>query len=185
MARINLINIPKTARFSINVEIVRNILNSLSLLAASNKYDNINQFITKVYTNLDKKIIRDNEIIMHGLHYAASPENDFPNFQAYIDDLKTKDPYLLQTKLFQAYDRTSSYKANIISDSPVTITEADQKRILSKKEYYFEYLSRCFTEENLDFSIEEEAYKYLINPDKMKNFFISHFQYMWDNYLKD
>ncbi len=185
MAGINLINIPKTARFTINVEIVRNILNSLSLLAASNKYDNINQFITKVYTKLDRKTIRDNEIIMHGLHYAASPEKDFPDFQAYIDDLKAKDPYLLQRKLFHAYDRVSSYKVNIISDRSVTITEADQKRILSKKEYYLEYLSRCFTEENLDYSIEGEAYNYLINPDKMKNFFVSHFQYMWDNYLKN
>jgi len=184
MARINLINIPKTSRFTISMEIVRNVLNSLHLLMASNKYQGINQFISNTYTKLDKKILRDNEIIMCGLHYAAFPEKDFMSFQDYIDDLKSEDSYFLQERLFHAYDRISSYKVNIISDKPVTITKADQDRILSKKEFYFEYLSKCFTEESLDYSIEEEAYKYLIKPDEMKEFIVAHFQYMWDNYLK-
>ena len=184
MARINLINIPKKSRFSISVETARNVLNSLNLIASNNKYQGINQFISSTYAKLDKKIIRDNEIIMHGLHYAAFPEKDFLNFEDYIDGLKSEDAYLLQERLFHAYDRISSYKVNIISDKPVTTTKADQDRILSKKDFYLEYLTRCFTQDNLDYSIEEEAYKYLVEPDKMKDFLVSHFQYMWDNYLK-
>ncbi len=185
MARINLINLPKASRFSISMETVRNVLNSLHLLTTSNQYQGINQFISNTYAKLDHKIRRNNEIIMCGLHYAAYPEKDFSSFQEYIDDLKTEDPYFFQERLFHAYDRISSYKVNIISDKPVTITKADQKRILSKKEFFFEYLNRCFTADSLDYSIEEEAYKHLIKPDKMKDFIVSHFQYMWDNYLKN
>lgn len=185
MARINLINVPKASRVSIGVEIVRNVLNSLNLLAGCNKYQGINQFISDTQVKLDNKIIRNNEVIMRGLHYAAFPERDFANFQEYIDDLKAEDSYLLQERLFHAYDRISSYKVNIISDKPVTMTKADQDRILSKKEFFFEYLNKCFKADSLDYSIEEEAYRYLVKPDKMKDFIVSHFQYMWDNYLKD
>ncbi len=185
MAQIDLINIPKAPRVSVSIEPVRNILNSLTLLAASDKYEDVNQFISNIHKELDPKIIRDNEIIMHGLHYATFPEKEYSNFPEYISNLKKGDPYLFQERLFHAYDRISSYKVNIISDKPVTITKADQKRILSKKQYYFEYLNKCFNAESLDYSIEEQAYNYLINPQKMKDYIISHFQYMWDNYLKD
>ncbi len=185
MAQIDLINIPKVTRISVGIEPVRNVLNSLSLLAASHKYQDINHFISSIHKKLDPTVIRDNEIIMHGLHYATFPEKDFAGFQEYIDALKTEDPYLFQERLFHAYDRISSYKANIISDKPVTITKADQKRILSKKQYYFEYLNKCFNADSLDYAIEEQAYNYLINPEKMKDYIISHFQYMWDNLLKD
>ena len=63
------------------MEIVRNALNSLNLLASADKYQGINQFISSTYAKLGKKIIRDNKIIMHGLHYAAFPEKNFSTFQ--------------------------------------------------------------------------------------------------------
>ncbi len=185
MANIALINLPKESRISVSLELVRNALNSLALLASKDKYHGVSQFISNTHKNLDPKIIRDNEVIMHGLHYAVIPEKDFSSFQEYIDNLKKEDPYVLQERLFHAYDRISSYKVNIISDKSVTITKADQERILSKKSYYIEYLNRCFHEETLDYSIEEQAYHWLIKPEKMKDFIVSHFQYMWDNFLKD
>ncbi len=186
MPKLSFINAVPQVRLNAKTELVRNTLNSLLLIAECNDYPGIHPFITQTHASLDYSVRQTNKIIMIGLHHAALPEKDFPSFQHYIDDLKKTDPQILQDRVFYYYDMISGYKVNIISEnSPVTITPKDQKRLLSSKEIYLEYLEACFGNETLDHLLEGRAYDYLIRPRELRDYLVEHFQYMWDHYLKE
>ncbi len=186
MPKLGFINTIKPPRLSAQVEPVRNVLNSLLLIAHCNDYPGIHPFISRTHAALTAEVRKTNEILMIGLQYAALPELDFPDFQHYIDDLKQVDPNILQERIFHSYDIISSYKIGIVSrNEPTTITKKDQERLLSSKTIYLEYLERCFGNETLDYDIEGRAYDYLVNPEAMRECMVRHFQYMWDYFLRE
>lgn len=185
MPKLGFIHPPQPARLTAGVEPVRNTLNTLFLIADCNDYPGVHPFVTQTHAGLDPETRQMNETIMIGLCYASRPEEDYPTFPQYIEGLKKTPPKRLQDMVMHSYDRISAYKVNIISDpGELTITAKDQERLLSSRQIYLEYLQRCFGHEGLDLDIEGRAYEFLIRPEKMKEAMISHFEYMWEHFLK-
>lgn len=186
MPKLGCINTIQPARMSAGVESVRNVINSLLLIAECNNYPGVSPFITQTRTTLADEVNRLNDVFMIGLHYAAFPADDFSTFEAYLENLKLTDPEVLQERVFHTYDLISAYKINIMSNNnPVTVTRKDQERLLSSKKNYLKYLTRSFGNEGLDYEIEGLAYDYLVDPEKLRNTMVEHLQYMWTYFLKD
>ncbi|MCP4021085.1 MAG: winged helix-turn-helix transcriptional regulator [Desulfobacteraceae bacterium] len=186
MPKLGFINTHQSSRLSVGVEPIKNVLNTLFLIADCNEYPGIHPFVTQTHDRLDQKTKQLHETISIGLCHAAVSERQFPNFQAYIQDLKQINPEKFSDRVFESYDRTSAYKVGIISDSnEVTVTKKDQERLLSSKAIYLEYLKKCFGHEVLDLDIEARAYDLLVEPEKLKATMIDHFQYMWDTFLQE
>lgn len=185
MPNLGFIHTQQPSRLSAGVEPVKNILNTLFLLANCNAYPGIHPFVTETLDKLDEQTKQINETISIGLCYAAISEEAYPNFPAYIRELEKADPQTFVDRVFESYDRISGYKVGIISgNTEVTVTLKDQARLLSTKAVYLEYLEKCFGHEVLNLDIEGRAYDLMVAPEKMKQTMIGHFQYMWDNFLQ-
>jgi DNA-binding transcriptional ArsR family regulator len=186
MPKLGCINAVKPYRLSPGIEPVRNVLNSLWLIADCHEYPGVSPFITRTHAALADEVKMLNRVFMIGLQYAAFPVNNVLSFENYLQDLQHTDPKILQQQVFHAYDLMSAYKVNIISkDSPVTVTKKDQERLLSSKKNYLEYLTKSFGNETLDYDIEGRAYDFLVEPEMMRDTMVAHFQYMWTYYLKE
>jgi len=185
MPKLGCINTVQPNRLSAGIELVRNALNSMQLIADCNEFPGVDPFITKTNAALPDAVKTFNEVIMIGLQYAAFPVQDFSSFDAYLNDLKQVNPQLLQERVFHSYDLISSYKINILSrDNPITVTQKDQDRLLSSKKIYLEYLTKSFGNESLDYETEGRAYDYLVNPRELRDRMVDHFLYMWTQVLQ-
>ncbi len=185
MPKLGCINTVQPNRLSAGIELVRNALNAMQLIADCNEFPGVDPFITKTNAALGDAVKTFNEVIMVGLQYAAFPVQDFSSFDAYLNDLKQVNPQLLQERVFHSYDLISSYKINILSrDNPITVTKKDQDRLLSSKKIYLEYLTKSFGNETLDYETEGRAYDYLVNPRELRDRMVDHFQYMWTRFLQ-
>lgn len=185
MPNLGFIQPQQPPRLSAGVEPVRNVLNTLFLIANCNEYPGIHPFITRTYEALDPETRRINQTISIGLCYAAISDAPSPSFETYIRELEQADPQVFVDRVFEAYDRISGYKVGIISDrDEVTVTPKDQERLLSTRAVYLEYLEKCFGREVLDLDVEGRAYDLMVAPEKLKQTMIHHFQQIWDNYLR-
>lgn len=186
MPKHGFINTARPPQLSVRIEPVRNVLNTMMLIADCNAYPGVHSFVTQTQEALPRDVRRNNEIIMVGLHYAAMPEKDFSNFEAYLEDLEKTQGALFHQRVFRSYDMISAYKINIIGgDGAASVTQKDIDRLLSSKQIYLEYLEQCFGNENIDHDLEGAAYDYLVEPERLKTFLIKHLRYMWDNFLKE
>ena len=186
MPKLGCINRARPVRLTAGVEPVRNVLNSLLLIADCDEFPGVHPFITRTHSALAEEVKLMNKVFMIGLQYAAFPVTDFPTFDGYLKDLQQINPELLQQRVFSSYDLVSSYKINILPDkSPVSVTLKDQERLLSSKKIYLEYLTKCFGYETLDYDIEGRAYDYLTHPEMMRDSMVEHLQYMWTYFLKE
>lgn len=186
MPKLGYIHTHRPAGISAGVESVKNVLNTLFLIANCKEYPGIHPFITRTHDRLDHKTKQINETIMIGLCYAAFSETEYPDFQSFILDLKQINAHVFVDRVFASYDRISAYKVGIISDpKKITVTQKDQQRLLSSKPVYLEYLTACFGHEALDLDIEGRAYDLMIDPEVLKSTMIDHFQHMWDKFVRE
>lgn len=185
MPKLGFIHAHQPSRLSAGVEPVKNILNTLFLIADCNEFPGVHPFVTRTHDRLDPETRRINETIMIGLCYAGISEKPYPNFEAYLRDLEETDATVFVDRVFESYDRMSAYKVGIISDRDgVTVTKKDQERLLSGKAVYLEYLMKCFGNECLDLDIEGRAYDLMVEPEKLKSTMIRHLRYMWTTFLE-
>ena len=186
MPKLGCINTIRPARLSAGIEPVRNVLNSMLLIADCNEFPGVHPFITQTHAELPDDVKKTNEVMMIGLQYAAVSRKNFFSFEDYLDDLKQLNPDRIPERVFQSYDLISSYKVNILSkENPVSVTRKDQERLLSSKKIYFEYLEKSFGGETLDYDIEGRAYDYLIRPKELRDRMVEHFHFMWTHFLKE
>jgi DNA-binding transcriptional ArsR family regulator len=186
MPKLGCINITRPARLTAGTESIRNVINSLLLIAECNDFPGVSPFITRTHAAMAREVRKLNEVFMVGLQYAAFPVNDFSSFEDYLDDLKRTDPLVLQERVFHSYDLISGYKVGIMADgNPITVTRKDQERLLASKQIYLDYLTRSFGSEELNYDIEGRAYEYLADPETLRSTMVEHLQYMWTYFLKD
>jgi len=153
-------------------------LKSLMLLNEKN-VSGLGEWVQRTRESMTLEQLQKNRLVMCGLFYAFSTEGDMPSFGAYLDHLQSLPPMSFQDRLLTTYLRASPDSFSMEDRDPPTA--AERQRILSSPDIYLSFLSEHF--DDVDFDLEAQAYRYVIDPPAMKSLIISHLREMWEAHL--
>ena len=160
---------------SVALEPAHNVLNSLNLLHKAGDMSGYGEWLTNTAVSLPANLAHDNLLVLEGLHYAVIPQQSWPSFPAYLDNLTRQDPILLRDTILHAY-------MNIQCDDEES-SIAQPTDMLTTIGTFLDYLQARFSSTNINLQIESEAYQLLLDPPAMQAKIVSHLQIMWDNYF--
>jgi DNA-binding transcriptional ArsR family regulator len=153
-------------------------LKSLMLLNEKN-VSGLGEWVQRTRESMTLEQLQKNRLVMCGVYYAFSTEGDMPSFGAYLDHLQSLPPMSFQDRLLTMYLRASPEGCSMVDMDPPPV--AQRARILSSADTYLSFLSEHFAD--VDFDLEAQAYRYVIDPPAMKDLIISHLREMWETHL--
>lgn len=80
---------------------VYNILNSFALLNLAEQRAGLGEWVTQTAAALTPERRHANRLVFAGLPDALGPDQEWPDFPAYLDDLATQNPFALRDRLLQ------------------------------------------------------------------------------------
>jgi len=112
---------------------------------------------------------------MIGFFFALVPDESGITFPAYLVRLGNMEPDAIRDKLLNAY-------ANVLlNDKRPESVDWDQ--VLTSKDTYIAFLEQRFGKEHTDVKIEKRAYELVIDPPALKEFLVSHMNWLWETYI--
>jgi DNA-binding transcriptional ArsR family regulator len=177
------IEIPNAAPVTVALEPVQNAIHSLLLLTKAEDVSGLNDWVTRTASALTPRDRKQHKLVFFGLYFAMTPEQNWPNFPAYVDHLATRNPTALRDKMLAVYARhppLSDGENQPWYDEPLPI---DLDAILKDVDSYLNFLRERYDMNQSDAEIEAQAYAYVIDPPAMQDLIVSHLRKMWDDYL--
>jgi len=135
----------------------------------------IHEWVTKTKAKMKKKDLENHQLAMIGFFFALLPDESGITFPAYLVRLGNMEPTAIKDKLLNAY-------ANIlINDKRPDSVDWDQ--VLATKDTYIGFLEQRFGKDNTDVKIEKRAYDLVMDPPTLKDFLVSHMNWLWETYI--
>lgn len=159
------------ARFHVALEPAISCLDSLMLLNSIPEVSGLGEWITQTAESLPPDIARMNRLVFQGLYFTLLPDNHWPDFMAYVDDLAARSPESLRDRLLAEITRRSY-------DPPT-----DRAALLASVEGYLAYLHEHFPDATIDDDLETETHHLLQHPGEMQHVIVAHLRRMWERYL--
>ena len=172
----DLISRMPVASLSVALEPAQNILNSLILLTAADRFSGLDEWVTRTVAQMSPDERHRNALVCEGLYHAVQPDRRWPSFPSYLDDLAARDANDLRDRLLENLARACWSKA------PAGATPAqliDPASLLSSADAYIGYLQA--NEFEFDPALELEAHALFSNPPRMKDVIVSHLSAIWED----
>ncbi|MDA3809815.1 MAG: hypothetical protein PF518_05720 [Spirochaetaceae bacterium] len=166
---------PKTSGLSISIEPVHNTLYSLLLLENNLEISGLSPRLIEIYNSMSEELKTRNRIVMNGLYHSVIPDKSVGDFETFLSELSKRDPEKLRDQTLSVYSNLYESKNGII---PV------KDDILKSVNTYISFLLGTFGSDRIDIEVETEAYKYMVNPEKLKGLLVLHLTEMWDRFFK-
>lgn len=160
---------PHKPKISVSLDPVPNILYSFSLLAQVDELSGLGEWVTRMARELPAERLHINKLVMIGMHYALAPEQSWPSFPAYLDNLAAMSPLSLRDRLLRNYLRHAQIEPS----------HQIEDRILSSSAAYLQFLRDYFPPEAVDEAIETATYQLVIDPPQMHALLLAHLREMW------
>ena len=170
----DLISRTPAASLSVALEPAQNILNSMVLLAASDRFSGLDEWVTRTAAQMSPAERHRHALVCDGLYFAVQPDRRWPSFTSYLDDLAARDPIELRDRLLWNISRAC------ISKTPAGAQPAklvEPATLLSSADAYIRYLQENDFE--FDEALETEAHALFNDPPRMKDLIISHMSAIW------
>jgi ArsR family transcriptional regulator len=170
----DLISRTPVASLSVALEPAQNVLNSLVLLTAADRFSGLDEWVTRTVAQMSPAERHRNALVCEGLYFAVQPDRRWPSFTSYVDDLAARDAVELRDRLLWNLSRAC------ISKTPVGVQPAmlvDPETLLSSADVYIRYLQENDFE--FDPALETEAHALFSDPPRMKELIISHMSAIW------
>jgi DNA-binding transcriptional ArsR family regulator len=174
----DLISRRPVASLSVALEPAQNILNSMVLLTATEKFSGLDEWVTRTAAQMSPAERHRNALVCEGLYFAVQPDRRWPSFTSYLDDLAARDAIELRDRLLRNISRAC------ISKTPpgaVPATLIDPETLLSSADAYIRYLQDYDFE--FDLALETEAHALFSDPPRMKDLIISHMSAIWHEHM--
>jgi len=160
----------------VSLSVTQNIFSSLLLLAKEEDgMPGIHEWVTKTKAKMKKKELENHQLAMIGFFFALVPDESGITFPAYLVRLGNMEPATIKDKLLNAYAKV------LLDDKRPDNVDWDQ--ILTSKETYIAFLEQRFGKENTDAKIEKRAYELVMDPPALKDFLVSHMNWLWETYI--
>lgn len=176
------ISLEEVSRLSVGLEPAHNAIQSLSLLAKSEHFSGLNEWILGTDTALSAEERFRHRLVMLGFYYAVLPEQSWPSFPAYLSQLDRLSATTLRDKLLLAYAEIPAWKGKHLQRDEKA-APVEWETVLSSSGSFLSFLRERFGEDNVDPEIETQAYALIKNPSEMKDLIVSHLRKMWENHL--
>jgi DNA-binding transcriptional ArsR family regulator len=167
-----------TDTIAIRLEPAVSAFHSLLMLAKSEKYSGLGEWVTETYEAMSTGERERHRLIMDAFFYAVVPERSWPSFRAYLDHLAAEPAEALRERVLAHYREMAP-----LDGSGAHPPAADQ--ILASRESYLTFLRQRFDSEHIDVELESQAYDLLTDPPALQTTVVSHLDHMWDAYLAD
>jgi ArsR family transcriptional regulator len=167
---------PKSTNINVAVEQVHNTLYSLLLIDHGCEVSGLSPKILEICSSLSDEMKKRNRLVMNGLYYSVIPSKSIEDFDTYLAEMKDIEAEELKSRILSVYLNIYEKKNN---------KTADLDSVLTSEESYLHFLIEAFGSEKIDIPVEKEAYRYISEPEKMKDLLVTHLSYMWDTYLRD
>lgn len=168
-----IISVPTPHPISVRLEPAFNAIQALLLLYHAQEMSDADEWVLQTYQAMTPEERRRNALVAIGFHYVIIPDRSWPSFQAYLQNFRDTDPLALRKRMLDVYQ---NHECARDVDPSETIYDA-----LASEETYLAFLSKRFP--IFDPEIESEAYRYVIQPEAMKEMILAHLTGMWDKYL--
>jgi DNA-binding transcriptional ArsR family regulator len=170
----DLISRTPVASLSVALEPAQNVLNSMVLLTAADKFSGLDEWVTRTVAQMSPAERHRNALVCDGLYLAVQPDRRWPSFTSYLDDLAARDAIELRDRLLWNISRACLSKTPAGAD-PATLV--DPETLLSSADAYINYLQA--NEFEFDPALEVEAHGLFSDPSRMKDLIISHMSAIW------
>ncbi len=167
-----------TSQVQVSLEPAFNAFHSLLMLARAQKISGLGDWVTKTASAMTEPERQRHELVMIGFYFASMPDESWPSFPTYLDNLELMPPVAIRDKLLDAY-------TNLAWIDDVDGVTIGRDEALDSVDSYLDFLRQRFTAEHVDDELESEAYSYVIDPPAMKQLIISHLRTMWSTFLAE
>jgi DNA-binding transcriptional ArsR family regulator len=170
----DLVSRTPVASLSVALEPAQNVLNSLVLLTAVDRFSGLDEWVTRTAAQMSPAERHRNRLVCEGLYYAVQPDRRWPSFSNYLDDLAARDPVEMRDRLLWNLSR-----ACISRNPPGTqpAMQIEPAALLSSADTYIRYLQDY--EFEFDPALEVEAHALFSDPPRMKDLIVSHLSAIW------
>ena len=169
---------PTREQVLIALDPVRNAIASMVLIARDEEMPGTHPWVTQTHEKLSSEELFRHKLVILGFFHAIQPENDWPNFNEYLNNLKDSDPVTLRDTMLNEYE-----KICINCDAAGQETPVNWKQVLASSDAYVNFLMERFGEKLVDVELETKAYEYVIDPVAMKKLIVNHLDWFWNKYL--
>lgn len=168
-----ILSIPTPHPISVRLEPAFNAIQALLLLYRAQEMTDVDEWVLHTYQAMTPEERRRNALVVIGFHYVIIPDRSWPSFPAYLQNLRDTSALALRKRMLDVYQ---NHECARDVDPSETIYDA-----LASEETYLAYLSKRFA--IFDAEMEAEAYRYVVQPEAMKEMILAHLTGMWDKYL--
>src|SRR5215213_8670133 len=133
----DLVSRTPSASLSVALEPAQNVLNSMVLLTAVEKFSGLDEWVTRTAARMSPDEHHRNALVCEGLYFAVQPDRRWPSFQSYLDDLAARDAVELRERLLQ------NLSLACLSKTPPGVAPArliEPAALLSSADAYIRYL---------------------------------------------
>lgn len=169
---------PPPVAVSVALEPVYNALVSLSLLHAPESSAHQDAWVAQTAAHLTPGQLQRNRLVFEGLGEALTPEQDWPDFPAYLADLAAQPPVSLRDRMLQRICRVtpaSVHAAHVSTPQPAAIL-ADQQRFIDQ-------IALLYPGDPLDRDVQAEVHALLNDPPALHDLIVSHLRELWERAL--
>jgi len=159
------------------------VYNQLKSLMLINERDvsGLGEWVHRTREAMSLEQLHKNRLVMCGVYYAFSTLGDETSFGAYLDHLQALPAESFQDRLLATYLRITPEGCAMDDRQPPSAGQ--RQKILSSADSYLAFLGEHFND--LDFDLEAQAYRYVVDPPAMKTLVVDHLRQMWDTHLAE
>jgi DNA-binding transcriptional ArsR family regulator len=172
------LTVPDVQPIAIGVEPVLNTLHSVCRLLDIKATPGLGDWVTRTAAALTAEERKIGKLIFIGLYYAILPEENWPDFAAYLDHLASCDPTLLRAKILKAYTEYA-----LLTGAARRESDLDPEAALESVDAYLSFLRRCFNTDTVDEELEAKAYSYMVDPPAMQELIVTYLRDLWERFL--
>ncbi|MEJ2412326.1 MAG: winged helix-turn-helix domain-containing protein [Anaerolineales bacterium] len=171
--------LPEVTTVDIRLDQVQNFINSMLLVVWSEERSGLSPWIYETAAALKPAQLKDQKVVMLGLHYAVLPGRFWKDVPTYLAGLEKVDPIDLRDQVLDFYLNFTN--CNTAENTP----DATKETLLADVNFFLDYLRSKFGEEAVFPEIETEAFRLLNDPPAMQAKIVSHLRMMWQDYFQD
>lgn len=170
--------LPELSTVEIRLAPAQIFFNSMLLLVRGEELSGMNPWVYETAAKLSEQEMQDHELVIIGLHYAATPKRFWKDVPSFLDHLEKTDPVKLRDQVLDFY-----LNVNTCLEAENRI-EATRESLLADIDFFLEYITVKFGAKEVIPEVERAAFDLLNDPPRMQEKITSHLKWMWEQYYQ-
>ena len=165
----------QTLAIRVAFEPIYNVLNSFSLLTATERLPGLNAWLVRTAAGLTLERHHANRLVFEGLRDALTPEQDVLDVPGYLKNLAEQDAYVIRDRVLKRL--SSRFSRRIPSEDG--FAGPDIARLLSDVQAYLTCVEYVQVDVPFDPVLQAEVHALLNDAPALRRLVVSHLEELW------